>query len=62
MRGDIVHGMEADYVPLLKDSSGIEGHFMKNYLKGISFQSPDHPLTTDFNSVMSQWLGEVKLD
>lgn len=59
VRGNIIHAVEPVYLPLMAEKSGIEGHFMKNYLKGISIESPDHPLATDFPSAMSHWLGEV---
>ena len=57
MRGDIEHGVEADHVPFLKE---IEGHFMKKNLKGISFESPDHLLTTDFPCIRHESIRSSK--
>ena len=60
LRGSAVHPVEPLYLPLGAARSGIEGHFMGNYLKGISDDAPDQELTTDFPSPVKTWLGEAQ--
>jgi Lipase (class 3) len=65
---DATKGTEQDNVPSpavqARDKpsttrSTLAAHSTANYLKGISRESKDHPLTTDLPEEVRDWLGEV---
>ena len=58
VRGNIVHAAEAVYVPFMGQKSGVQGHFMKTYLRGISIDSPEHPLAATYSDEqVRRWMG-----
>lgn len=58
VRGNITHAAEPVHVPLMSRKSGLKGHFISSYLRGISIASPDISLEASFsNNYLRAWMG-----